>query len=186
MKLTDSGVANCAAITRSPSFSRSSPSHTITVRPSRMSSIASSIVSNGGVMRCAPWAWRSGWWAWRSRTRGWWLWGKRSNRDSGVGDRALLSPLSDGGGISDGLLCEQPVEVARGPRGGAGASALHHQAHARVVVGDLARGDRAALLERIAEHAVAREYGHAEPGGDHQLAHLGSVGGVGEGEVLTT
>ena len=47
MKLTASGVANCAAITRSPSFSRSSPSQTTTMRPRRISSIASSIVENG-------------------------------------------------------------------------------------------------------------------------------------------
>ena len=47
MKLTASGVANCAAITRSPSFSRSSPSQTTTMRPRRISSIASSIVAKG-------------------------------------------------------------------------------------------------------------------------------------------
>ncbi len=43
MKLTASGVANCAAIVRSPSFSRSSSSTTTTNFPWRMSSIASSI-----------------------------------------------------------------------------------------------------------------------------------------------
>src|SRR3954447_13260188 len=42
MKLIASGVMNCAAITRSPSFSRSSSSHTTTMRPARMSSMASS------------------------------------------------------------------------------------------------------------------------------------------------
>ena len=47
MKLTASGVANWAAITRSPSFSRSAPSQTTTIRPRRISSIASSIVENG-------------------------------------------------------------------------------------------------------------------------------------------
>ena len=47
MKLTASGVANCAAITRSPSFSRSSPSQTTTMRPRRISSIASSMVEKG-------------------------------------------------------------------------------------------------------------------------------------------
>ena len=47
MKLTASGVANCAAIVRSPSFSRSSSSTTTTKRPARMSSIASSTVANG-------------------------------------------------------------------------------------------------------------------------------------------
>jgi hypothetical protein len=47
MKLTASGVANWAAITRSPSFSRLSSSQTMTMRPARISSIASSIVENG-------------------------------------------------------------------------------------------------------------------------------------------
>src|SRR6478672_10864907 len=42
MKLTASGVTNCAAIVRSPSFSRSSSSTTTTNRPARISSIASS------------------------------------------------------------------------------------------------------------------------------------------------
>ena len=47
MKLIASGVANCAASVRSPSFSRSSASQTTTIRPARMSSMASSIVANG-------------------------------------------------------------------------------------------------------------------------------------------
>ena len=47
MKLTASGVANWAAIVRSPSFSRFSSSQTTTIRPRRMSSIASSIVAKG-------------------------------------------------------------------------------------------------------------------------------------------
>ena len=55
MKATDSGVTNCAAIVRSPSFSRSASSTTTTKRPERMSSIASSTVANGeavsGVVR---------------------------------------------------------------------------------------------------------------------------------------
>ena len=54
MKLTASGVANCAAITRSPSFSRSSPSQTTTMRPRRISSIASSIVAKGLSPASAP------------------------------------------------------------------------------------------------------------------------------------
>ena len=49
MKLIASGVANWAAIVRSPSFSRSGSSTTTTIRPSRMSSIASSIVAKGVV-----------------------------------------------------------------------------------------------------------------------------------------
>ena len=44
MKLTASGVTNCAAIVRSPSFSRSSSSTTTTNLPARISSIASSMV----------------------------------------------------------------------------------------------------------------------------------------------
>src|SRR4051794_22341305 len=44
MKLIASGVVNCAAIVRSPSFSRSSASQTTTILPARMSSSASSIV----------------------------------------------------------------------------------------------------------------------------------------------
>jgi hypothetical protein len=46
MKLIASGVANCAAIVRSPSFSRFSSSQTITIRPRRISSSASSIGEN--------------------------------------------------------------------------------------------------------------------------------------------
>ena len=45
MKLTAAGVANWAAMTRSPSFSRSSESSTITIRPARISSIASATVA---------------------------------------------------------------------------------------------------------------------------------------------
>src|SRR5437870_796163 len=47
MKLIASGVANWAAIVRSPSFSRSDASTTTTTLPSRMSSIADSIDANG-------------------------------------------------------------------------------------------------------------------------------------------
>ena len=47
MKLIASGVANWAAIVRSPSFSRSSSSQTTTIRPARISSSASSTVANG-------------------------------------------------------------------------------------------------------------------------------------------
>src|SRR6266487_3892015 len=46
MKLIASGVMNCAAITRSPSFSRSSSSTTTTILPAAMSSSASSMVAN--------------------------------------------------------------------------------------------------------------------------------------------
>src|SRR3954470_493996 len=46
MKLMASGVMNCAAITRSPSFSRSSSSTTTTILPAAMSSRASSMVAN--------------------------------------------------------------------------------------------------------------------------------------------
>ena len=49
MKLTASGVTNCAAIVRSPSFSRSASSQTTTKRPARISSIASSMLANGDV-----------------------------------------------------------------------------------------------------------------------------------------
>src|SRR5919197_4652282 len=51
MKLIASGVANCAAMTRSPSFSRSGASTTTTKRPWRMSSIASSTEANGVTSR---------------------------------------------------------------------------------------------------------------------------------------
>ena len=47
MKLIASGVANCAASVRSPSFSRSSSSQTTTILPSRISSSARSTVANG-------------------------------------------------------------------------------------------------------------------------------------------
>ena len=46
MKLTASGVAFSAAMTRSPSFSRSASSVTMTMRPFAMSLTTSSIVSN--------------------------------------------------------------------------------------------------------------------------------------------
>src|SRR5436190_20017013 len=47
MKLMASGVMNWAAMTRSPSFSRSSSSTTTTILPAAMSSRASSMVANG-------------------------------------------------------------------------------------------------------------------------------------------
>ena len=49
MKLIASGVANWAASTRSPSFSRSSASQTTTIFPARMSSRASSMVLKGAL-----------------------------------------------------------------------------------------------------------------------------------------
>ena len=49
MKLTASGVTFSAAITRSPSFSRSASSVTITIRPLAMSLTTSSIASNSNV-----------------------------------------------------------------------------------------------------------------------------------------
>src|SRR5215204_4584356 len=48
MKLTASGVANWAAMVRSPSFSRSAASTTTTNLPARTSSIASSIAESAG------------------------------------------------------------------------------------------------------------------------------------------
>src|ERR671916_526974 len=51
MKLIASGVTNWAAITRSPSFSRSSSSTTTTIFPAAMSSRASSIVENSMSVR---------------------------------------------------------------------------------------------------------------------------------------
>jgi hypothetical protein len=46
MKLMASGVTNWAAIVRSPSFSRPSSSHTTTIRPARISSMASGMLAN--------------------------------------------------------------------------------------------------------------------------------------------
>ncbi len=51
MKLTASGVTFSAAMTRSPSFSRSSSSTTMSIRPAAISAMPSSIAENGG---CAP------------------------------------------------------------------------------------------------------------------------------------
>src|SRR3954468_12354593 len=51
MKLIASGVMNCAAMTRSPSFSRSSSSTTTTIFPLAMSSRASSMVANSTSVR---------------------------------------------------------------------------------------------------------------------------------------
>jgi hypothetical protein len=47
MKLMASGVTVSAAMTRSPSFSRSWSSTTSNIRPLRISSMASSMVTNG-------------------------------------------------------------------------------------------------------------------------------------------
>src|SRR4051812_19302849 len=57
MKLIASGVTVDAAIVKSPSFSRSSSSTTMTIWPSRMATIASSMVAKGPVLR-APLAMR--------------------------------------------------------------------------------------------------------------------------------
>ena len=56
MKLMFSGVANCAASVRSPSFSRSSASQTTTILPARMSSSASSIGGEGGIVAHRLWS----------------------------------------------------------------------------------------------------------------------------------
>ena len=50
MKLIASGVANSAASVRSPSFSRSSSSTTTSMRPARISSMASGTVAKGGAL----------------------------------------------------------------------------------------------------------------------------------------
>src|SRR5574341_1565807 len=55
MKLMASAVTFSAAMVRSPSFSRSSSSTTMTMRPARMSSMASSMVPNS-VFRAAVFA----------------------------------------------------------------------------------------------------------------------------------
>ncbi len=56
MNAIASGVANWAAIVRSPSFSRSAASTTTTNLPARMSSIASSTVANAvSVTVIVPW-----------------------------------------------------------------------------------------------------------------------------------
>src|SRR5690348_6544062 len=53
MNVIASGVANCAAMVRSPSFSRSAASTTTTNLPCRMSSIASSTVANAAARSVA-------------------------------------------------------------------------------------------------------------------------------------
>src|SRR6185312_15474192 len=53
MKLIAAGVIVSAAMVRSPSFSRSASSTTMTMRPARMSAMASSIVANGVVATVA-------------------------------------------------------------------------------------------------------------------------------------
>ena len=61
MKFRLSGVAFSAAMMKSPSFSRSASSTTITILPARISASASSIVANTGplssVMRVLPLIW---------------------------------------------------------------------------------------------------------------------------------
>src|SRR5713101_4240519 len=54
MKFTASGVIFSAAIVRSPSFSRSSSSTTITIRPARIAATASSMEANGPGRLRAP------------------------------------------------------------------------------------------------------------------------------------
>ena len=61
MKLIASGVANSAAMVRSPSFSRSGASTTTTNLPARTSSIASSIVANAVSLLQSHRANRIGW-----------------------------------------------------------------------------------------------------------------------------
>ena len=53
MKLITSGVAICAGMTRSPSFSRSSSSTRINIRPFRASSMISSIEEKIQIFACA-------------------------------------------------------------------------------------------------------------------------------------
>ncbi len=55
MKLMRSALANCAAIVRSPSFSRSSSSQTMTILPSRRSSSASAMEAKGRPEPLSPW-----------------------------------------------------------------------------------------------------------------------------------
>src|ERR687885_465583 len=63
MKFMSSGVTSSAAIVRSPSFSRSSSSQTMTIFPALISSIISSMVLNGifhsplGSLRIFTWSW---------------------------------------------------------------------------------------------------------------------------------
>ena len=59
MKLIASGVTFSAAIVRSPSFSRSSSSTTMIIRPARMASTASSMRANGPGRLPASRPWRS-------------------------------------------------------------------------------------------------------------------------------
>src|SRR3984957_11895059 len=204
MKLIASGVANCAAITRSPSFSRSSPSQTITMRPARTSASASEIESNGGLISVLVRRWSS-------CRREWSPAAPPSNRDSESSDRDLLSRRSPprgrralgagssgsrrgarrerlgcAGGVNRCLLDEQPVQIARGERGGAGTAALDDQPHARLISLDFAEDDRAALGQRVSDHAVAGGHGHAETCRNHQLPHLGALGGVREGRLAAT
>ncbi len=54
MKLTASGVAFSAAMSRSPSFSRSSSSTTMSMRPARISSMPSSIETNSAWLTERP------------------------------------------------------------------------------------------------------------------------------------
>ena len=81
--------------------------------------------------------------------------------------------------LAPGFGHEQIVQVAdRVVRGGR-APALEDEQDAGDVVGERAVGDLAAALERVADDGVVGKDGDAEAGGDHQLAHLGAVGGVG-------
>ncbi len=85
MKATDSGVTASAAMIRSPSFSRSSSSTSMSIRPARTSSMASAMVARPGL----PSASVTGG-PWRSESRGWaghrthpWGWARGLQRACG-------------------------------------------------------------------------------------------------------
>jgi hypothetical protein len=62
---------------------------------------------------------------------------------------------------------------------------LDDQLDPRLIVRERPPGDRAAQFERIADHAEVGQHRDAESLRDHQLAHLGSVRGIGEHRGLT-
>ena len=135
MKLIASGVANWAAIVRSPSFSRSAASTTTTNLPWRMSSIASSTVAKGVL-------------------------GLRRRRG---GHPRLIVPVSPGrtslstylASTSASRLTGSPAAASRGSSTssvcGTSATAKPSASSAAIVRDDALDGDRA-LVDAVAQH----------------------------------
>jgi hypothetical protein len=70
--------------------------------------------------------------------------------------------------------------ISPAARGRAGAQPLDRELDLGRVIGQRAPGDHSAQLQRVADQAELGQHGDAEPLGHHELAHLRTVGGIGE------